>query len=217
MGKPSISKEIIVRVHALRRSGKSIKEIVSELKLGTGTVSKYCKNVALTSHAKNILDSKRYPAKQASLEEKRKAALHAEGIIQNLDSRDVFLIFTALYWGEGTKSELNIINGDSKLILFFVKGLLSLGINKNRIKISVRYYPGQSKVMLIDFWLQLLHLDKSNIVGFELVKGSTGKFHKLAHGMCRVRVEKSSYYHKLVSSGIDIISSGSSMDRTEAS
>jgi transcriptional regulator with XRE-family HTH domain len=217
MGKPRINDNIIEKLRTLRLAGKSIKEIVKELNLGTGTVSKYCKGLTLNKEAKIILEAKKYPAKRISLEEKVRAEFHAKKIIKDIDPRDIFLIFTALYWGEGTKSELNIINGDPNLVLFFVKGLLSLGIEKERIKISIRYYSTQNKNELTSFWLCLLALDKSNVVGFERVE-STSHTNKLMHGMCRVRVKKSSYYHKLVTSAIKILSSPrSSMDRTEAS
>lgn len=209
MGKPRISQNIISELTRLRKSGKSVKEIVNELHLGTGTVSKYCKDIILDKKALDILESKKYPAKRVSLQEKLKAEVQAYNIIGNLDDRDIFLIFTALYWGEGTKRELNIINGDPSMILFFVKALLSLGIDKKRIKISIRYYSGQNKKELVSFWLALLALDESNVVGFESVNGNR-EHNKLVYGMCRVRLEKSSYYHKLVTRAIQIISSGSS-------
>lgn len=216
MGKPKINDSVISKVRSLRSSGKSIKEIVKELNLGTGTVTKYCKSVVLSKKAGLILEAKKYPARRISLEEKAKAKIHAKKIIKDIKNRDMFLIFTALYWGEGTKSELNIINGDPNLIGFFVKGLLSLGIDKKRIKISIRYYSGQNKEELTAFWVKLLALHETNVVGFERVEGN-GSIHKLIYGMCRVRVEKSSYHHKLVMSAIEIYSSGSSTDRTEAS
>ncbi len=209
MGKLKISEIKIAELRALRRSGKSIKEIVKELKLGTGTVSKYCNGVILNKKAKSILEAKKYPAKRISLEEKVRAKAHAQKIIQKINERDIFLIFSALYWGEGTKKELNIINGDPKLIAFFVKGLLCLNIDKKRIKISIRYYSGQNRIEITSFWLRLLALTDANVVGFEKVEGNRLE-NKLLYGMCRVRVEKSSYYHKLVSSAIEILSSGSS-------
>lgn len=209
MGKPKINQNTLFKLIKLRKSGKSIKEIVNELHLGTGTVGKYCKGVTLDKKALAILEAKKYPAKRFSLEEKARAKVQACKIIGNITDRDIFLIFTALYWGEGTKSELNIINSDPSMILFFVKGLLSLGIDKKRIKISIRYYSGQDKNEIVSFWLKLLALSDSNVVGFESVKGN-GEFNKLAHGMCRVRLEKSSYYHKLITSAIQVISSGSS-------
>lgn len=210
MGKPKINDKIISKLKNLRQSGKSVKEIVKELKLGVGTVSKYTKDLSLSEEARAILEEKRFPSRRVSLEEKNKAKQHAHDLIKSINKRDIFLIFCSLYWGEGTKKELNIINGDPKLIAFFVKGLLSLGIDKKKIKISIRYYSNQNKKDLTSFWVKLLALEHSNVVGFERVEGS-GKVDKLVYGMCRVRLEKSSYYHKLVSSAIEIISSGSSI------
>lgn len=209
MGKPKIDEKVIDTIKNLRRAGKSVKEIVNQLKLGTGTVSKYCKDVYLDSKARDILEAKKYPAKRLSKQEKENSKTEASKIIKSLNSRDTFLVFTALYWGEGTKRELNLINGDPELVSFFVRGLLSLGIDKERIKISIRLYPFQDEETLSLFWTKKLALHRSNIVGFERVEGGK-KIHKLKYGMCRVRVEKGSYYHKLVMSSIQIISSGSS-------
>ncbi len=205
MGKPKIHEDIVDTIRSLRKSGASIKEIVKKLKLGTGTVSKYSKDIILSNDARIILESKKYPAKRVSNEEKEKAMFNASSIIQTLDTRDIFLILSALYWGEGTKKELNLINGDPELISFFVKGLLSLGVERNRIKISIRYYAGQNRKQLVAFWLNKLALESINVVGFERVE-SKMTLHKLQYGMCRVRVEKSSYYHKLVTSAIHILS-----------
>lgn len=210
MGKPMLSDTNISTIRSLRSSGLSVKEIVKELRLGTGTVSKYCKGVILTEKAKNILEEKRFPAKRKSQEEKARALFHAQRIIKKLKKRDIFLILVALYWGEGTKKELNLINGDPDMINFFIKGLLSLGIEKEKIKISIRVYSGQNKNSLTSFWLKKLALSQGNVVGFEMVDSGT-KQNKLQYGMCRVRVEKSSYSHKLVTSAIKIFSSGSSI------
>ncbi len=209
MGKPKINENVVGKIKDLRKSGKSVKEIVKQLKLGTGTVSKYCKDVHLDTRARDILESKKYPAKKTSEQEKESSKIEAFKIIKSLNKRDTFLVFTALYWGEGTKRELNLINGDPELVSFFVRGLLSLGVDKKRIKISIRLYPFQDEETVSLFWVKKLALHRSNIVGFERVDGGK-KIHKLTYGMCRVRVEKGSYYHKLVMSSIQLISSGSS-------
>ena len=106
MGKPKIHEDIVDAIRSLRKSGASIKEIVKELKLGTGTVSKYSKDVVLSSDAKIILESKKYPAKRVSNEEKKRALFNAGEIIQTLDTRDLFLVLVGLYWGEGTKKRI---------------------------------------------------------------------------------------------------------------
>lgn len=125
------------------------------------------------------------------------------------------MVALGLYWGEGTKRELNIINGDIQLIKTFLTGLYLLGVNKNDISINIRYYSNQDKNVILDKWLKALNLPKSTFVGFEKVE-SSGE-NKLSDGMCRLRVKKSGDMHKLIMAGIQIISSGSSMDRTKAS
>ena len=42
-----------------------------------------------------------------------------------------------LYWGEGTKRELNIINGDPGMMRVFISCLRSMGVNENDITIGL--------------------------------------------------------------------------------
>jgi hypothetical protein len=184
-------------------------------KSGTATVHKYVQKIEISKNGKERLLTRRFRSKVISEETWAKAHQDASKIIGDLNKRDYFLLATALYWGEGTKQELNLINGDPRMIKIFLESLLSMGVQKHEIKISIRYYSTQNKELLTKFWITYLKLSDSNIAGFEKV-ASSGE-NKLEYGMCRIRVVKSSCYHKLLLSAIKIISPGSSVDRTEAS
>lgn len=210
MPKASISKEKVSQVISLRKSGFSIKQIAKSLSIGVGTSSKYCEGVVVSSQGIKKLESRRFPSKVKSLEHKMLAEKVAEDLLGGkLSSRDLILISSALYWGEGTKRELNLINGDPKLTKVFLLGLIELGVPLPSIKISIRYYSNQDKNVLTKFWLSYLGLAESNLVGYEMVKSSYED--KLVHGMCRIRVAKSSVFHKTLLSIISKITSGSSI------
>lgn len=215
MGKPILSTILQNKIITLRQEGHGIKEIAKKLGIGIGTSNKYCKGVAVTSHGKERLKNRKFFSQTVSKELQGNALVYARKKIGKLRKRDLFLLTVALYWGEGTKRELNLINGDPLMIKVFLDGLLSMGINLCSVKINIRYYSHQDKEELAKFWLTHLGLSPANLIGYEKVDSSGSN--KLKYGMCRIRVSKASYFHKVLLQGINCITSGSSMDRTEAS
>ena len=208
MGKPEISKNKQLEIVSLRAKGFSVKEISKIMSVGNATSSKYCKGVLISKVGQARLAERRFPAKLKSFTEKSEADIFSKKVLGNLNTRDMFLVISALYWGEGTKRELNLINGDPELVKVFINGLLCIGVKKESIKINIRFYSNQKKDEVTKFWIKHLGLSHSNLVGYEEIE--SGGLDKLVHGMCRVRVVKSSYFHKVLTSAIGIISSGSS-------
>jgi predicted transcriptional regulator len=210
MPKAAISREKIKKVVSLRKSGLSVKQIAEKLSIGISTSSKYCRDVQVSKEGFKKLENRRFPSKLRSQEQK----VEASGIVKKLmskklSSRELILISSALYWGEGTKRELNLINSDPKLIRSFLVGLNELGVSTSSVKVNIRYYSNQDKADLTKFWLKYLGLQESNLVGYEKVNSSFEN--KLEYGMCRIRVTKSSLFHKILLNIIDEITSGSSI------
>lgn len=216
MPKAKISQSSVQEILELRNKGLSIKEISKISGRGIGTVCKYLKNIELTEEAKGKLERKRFPSKVFSEKQKQEATQFAYSFLGKLSDREKIIVAVALYWGEGTKKDFNIINGDPFLIKSFLEGILSLGVSKNVVRISVRYYDGQNKELIKKYWLDLLDLDDSAVSGYEKV--ASGTKNKLEYGMCRLRIKRPSYYHKVIIALIESLKSPrSSMDRTEAS
>lgn len=203
MGKPTTSLEKIKEIQNLRKQGLSIKEIARNTNSGVATVSKYILDVKISDDGQKRLLKRRYHSRTKSEETWNDTLLIANKLIGNLNDRDKLLIAISLYWGEGTKKELNLINGDPDMIKFFLNSILILGIKKSDIKINIRYYSNQNKKDITKFWLSFLNLNTDNLVGYEKV--TSNGINKLEYGMCRLRVSKSSYYHKLIVNSISLI------------
>lgn len=203
MSKPITSLEKIKKIKLLRERGMSIKEIAKSTKSSVATISKYTKGVKITKEGQDRLLKRRFPTKTISEETWNETLLIANKLIGKLSNRDKFLIAISLYWGEGTKKELNLINGDPNMIKFFLNAILRLGIKKDDIKINIRYYSNQDQESITKFWLSFLNLNKDNLTGYEKV--ASNGINKLEYGMCRLRVSKSSYYHKLIVNSINLI------------
>jgi len=114
---------------ALRKQGKSLKEIERQLGVSRGSVSRWVRNVSLTSaqiksleknqHTQAVIE-KRRESRLKNEEEKRNIVIDAaQNKIPRIQKQELFYIGVALYWGEGTKTKRGVLefaNSDPRLI-----------------------------------------------------------------------------------------------------
>jgi hypothetical protein len=199
-----LNQEEINKIISLRERGKTLTEIIKVLNRGKGTIYKYIKDVKIKKEYKEDFLDKKFASKMKSRKEWESAKVWSKLKINRLSERDILLISAMLYWDEGNKQyELNLINSDYFLIKLFIKGLMIMGVKKEKIKISIRIFNDIDKNKAIRFWLNKLSLNKKNLVSVNVINGS--KNGKLKFGMCRVRVEKGSLYFKQIMSMIDTV------------
>lgn len=203
MGKSKTSEIIISKIIELRSKGNSISEISVCTGKSRSVVSKYIQGVGVLPQYKEILKRKQGGSKIRSEDSWLKSKENAKKIIKELRLRDKIFLLIGIYWGEGTKRELNIINSDPILLLAFLDTIKEIGVTKNRIRASVRLYDNINQCKAISYWSNILKLKKSQFFKIELIKGN--KVGKLKFGMCRLRVEKSSKEFKLLMSLINVV------------
>ncbi len=203
MGKLKTSNKIIEEIVQLRSLGYSISEIVNSVGKSKSVVSKYIKNVLISPKYYEILKKKQGASKYRSDILWDNSKLSAKNIVKKLDSREKIILLAGIYWGEGTKRELNIINGDPILLKAFVIFIKEIGVSKDRIKASIRIYDTINYQEALSYWSDLLGIDKNRFFTVEVVKGSNKS--KFKFGMCRLRVEKSSKEFKLLMSIIEVL------------
>jgi transcriptional regulator with XRE-family HTH domain len=202
------SSEEISKIKSLRSKGLSISQISESTKKSKSIVSKYIKGVKISSKNKEILLARRNWSKDKSLIEWSDARLKSQELIRNISNKDNLLILACLYWGEGTKRELNIINSDPDMLRVIISCLKELGIENSKIKATLRVYCDINHKEAIQFWSTALNLPVSCFKNVNVLVGK--KSGKLPYGMCRIRVEKSSKYFKLIMSLIERIKTLSS-------
>jgi len=203
MGKPKTSKEIISKIIYLRSRGASISEISKYTNKSKSVVSKYIKEVRVLSKFKLILKKKQDGSKFRSEKLWNESRINAKKIIKKIKLRDKVFLLIGIYWGEGTKKELNIINSDPVLLRAFVDCIKEIGVSKDRIKASIRLYNNINEKEAIKYWSNILELRKNQFYNIELIKGN--KKGKLKFGMCRLRIKKSSKEFKLLMSLINTV------------
>ncbi|MEI6843485.1 MAG: hypothetical protein WCK48_03205 [bacterium] len=203
MGKPVLSKTEINKIISLRKTGHSLPEIKNLTRKGYGTIFRYTKNVPILSEYRKIWESKRGGSKAKSKKAWHDAQIRAVKIIKDFNFKERMIVLSCLYWGEGNKKELSIINSDPDLIRVVISCLNDLGIKTEELKVSLRLFEDINKQKAVEFWQKTLRLPKGSITKFDI--SNSKKKGKLKYGMCRVRVRKSGVHFKLVMSMIDLI------------
>lgn len=189
----------------LRSKGYTLQEIRKVVLAGKGTIFKYIKGVNIDEKHRKDFELKRFGTKNKSKVAWEESLVQAEKILKPLKKQYAPIILCALYWGEGNKKELNLINSDPALIKVFVECLYSIGVIKEDLKVTLRVYEDSKIGDAKKFWSDLLKIPLDQISNVNVLKGK--KKGKLKFGMCRVRVKKGGQYFKLIISMIDLLKS----------
>lgn len=187
----------------MRKQGFSLNELARETKISRSTLSLLVRKVKLSDGAKKILNTKKFKSKEDSFREWSDSKIWAKKEIGKLSKRDLLIVLGMIYWGEGTKSELNIINSDPEMIRVFMYCLRKLKISEDDIQVGLRLFSSCDKKTSILFWSGILKISEDRIKSFEYVMGS--KKHKHIFGMCRVRIRKGGLYFKKIMSIIEYV------------
>lgn len=184
-----IPKEKIAKIKELRKKGFSLSEIKKEVQVGHGSVFRYIQGIEILPKYRQVWHSKRGGSFKKMILAQKKAKEKAEKQIKRLSDKERIIFLSALYWGEGTKSELRLSNTDPNLIRIFVRGLLNFfGINRNKLRANIRIYSDLDKEKCLRFWSKVSGLSIEQFTNVTILEGK--KKGKLPYGMCQVRVIK---------------------------
>lgn len=205
MNGEKVSRAEIRKMLHLRETGHSLPEISMVIGRGKGTVHRYVKDTQVLSKYRETLRVKQGGSKERALRGWSEAKKKASALILPIQKRDRLLILTCLYWGEGNKKDLNIINSDPLLIKTFINCLREIGVTRSELKITIRLYEDIDKDKALRYWAGIVGIPKEKIFNVNILKGK--KVGKLEYGMCRIRVTKGAKHFKLILSMIDLIKS----------
>ena len=203
MPKLSLSSREVSKIIKLRKTGHTLYEIKNLTKRSNGTVWKYIRNINILPRYQDIWKAKRGGSKAKSNRDWQEAKLNAVKIIKDIGFKEKMLVLSCIYWGEGNKTELNLINSDPSMIKVVINCLKELGVKDDELKISLRLFENINKKEAISFWTDILNLPCNTIQKINIISGK--KIGKLKYGMCRLRVKKGGKYFKLLMSMIDLI------------
>ena len=200
-----LHKNDIAKIIYLRERGHSLPEIHRITKRSKSTVYRYIHNVKVLPDYVDVLKTKQGGSKARAEKNWLEARAKVSKEILPLDRKSKMIILACLYWGEGNKTEFNVINGDASMINVVVSCLLDLGVKKSDLKFSLRLYEDINRVDAISFWAKTLGVNKNEIKISDVLFGK--KTGKLKYGMCRLRIRKGAPYFKMVMSMVNLIKS----------
>jgi len=161
----------------LRKQGLSIRQITDRLGVAKSSVSVWVRDVELTDQQHAVLTSRYIGPKKAQTKnseegQKRRLRYREEGreifVSSTNGTRDVLIAGAMLYWAEGHKRNnqhtICFSNSDANMLRLFIRFLVVLGLDKNRITLSIQCYDDHHAVRLIEwYWLNKLDLPKSSL------------------------------------------------------
>ena len=184
-----IEREVIVKIIKLRKLGWSLKEIRKVTGVGAGTAIKYTSEIKILPKYQERLKEKRKSSVRRKKMEEEKAKKEAGKIIKNLSLKEKIILVSALYWAEGNKKDLNLINSDPELIRIFIKALREIfKVPQEDLKLSIRIYEDLNRENCLDYWGEVTGVPVEKFINVDVLKGK--KSGKLPFGMCRVRIKK---------------------------
>lgn len=156
----------------LRRQGWSIRTIANKLSVSRSSASAWCRDIELTERQKQTLTQRAIEGGHrgrilGSLTNHRKKLerieCHAQDgkkYVQALSRRELLLVGSAIYWGEGSKkSQLSFINSDADMILFMYRWFqVAFEVKKTDIlpRVFINALHKDRDTIIRKYWAQLL-------------------------------------------------------------
>jgi transcriptional regulator with XRE-family HTH domain len=195
----------------LRRLGKSLNEIASELGVSKGSVSAWCRDITLTTvQAKKLRDqaiksgnvgrlkgaAMNRHKKEVVVTQQKSEALKQLG---TLSERDLFMLGLGLYWGEGVKTSgtrVAIVNSDPYVILLSKRWFVEcLHVSSDRFRpvIFINEVHRSREERLLAYWSTVLALRRdqfSNTVFLKVKNKKVYENHDSYYGIVALRIAR---------------------------
>lgn len=179
--------EVIEKVRFLRSRGFSIPEISKEMNIAKSTVLRHVCDVTILPEFVLSWSAKRGGSNQRMLLKEKQYYEESKSVFSELSAKEKLLFISALYWAEGNKKDLILINSDPNMIKIYISGMRDLfNIPNERISINIRIHSDLNQAKCLDFWSNVTGIPVSDFRKTEIIEGK--KNGKLYYGMCRVRL-----------------------------
>ncbi len=185
----------------LRRLGLMQSEIRKIIPMAKSTLSNWCRDVELTAGQIAAIRQRGYsqpgvprdtqPMRRAEVNELRRLSYVAA---EPLFADPLFAAGVALYWAEGSKtqSDLTLANTDPALLRLFISWVRSYLAADAEFRLNLHLHDGNIEPEARQFWRRELGLPTARCTKTYLKPGGTGhRKNRLQHGVCRVRVCRS--------------------------
>lgn len=205
---------------ALRKTGKTYREILSTIPVAKSTLSEWLRSVGLAVAQQQRITQKRLDAAARGARARRVKRLQelekmvSDGVVavKSLSSRELWLIGTALYWAEGAKQNerspscrIAFGNMDVRMLIVFLHWLRLLGIKEEQIEYEL-YVHTNRKDETEEFkkwWVTHLSIPRNTLHRVYYKRGNPKtkrtNVSDLYHGLLRIKVKASTSLNRKVS------------------
>ncbi len=209
--RPRAKDELRAKACELRTQGMDYEEIAAALGVAKGSVSLWVRDMprpARLSYAecrkRSAEGARRYWAAERAARAAQRAAACAAAAAQigDLTDRELLIAGSIAYWCEGAKSkpyrlaeEVNFINSDPDLILFFLRFLEMAGIGRDRLRYRVHIHESADVEAATRYWTALVKAESEQFHRPNIKQGNPRTRRKNVgtdyRGCLQVRVSKS--------------------------
>lgn len=205
-----------LKARALRRRGKSIREIVGLTSIPISTVSLWCRDINLSkAQQRRLIAKERSPSYAGRMQAAERAKkirlglvekLKLDGIkeIGTLTDREFFFTGIGLYWGEGYRSQemVGFTSKDEKIIRFMMvwfKKFLKLNNGDFILRISINENHKERLNLITDYWIKITGIPRTQFTKPSFIKAVQNKIYEYPEkyfGTLRITVRKSRNMHR---------------------
>lgn len=166
--------EAKLKAENLRKLGWSMRDIAGELGVTKSSVSNWCRDIQLSPKQKQLLLKKMIDGghrgrilgsaanHNRKMERIESHVREGKNYVKSLSQREMLLVGTAIYWGEGSKkSQLAFINSDKDMVLFMYRWFrFAFGVKKTDfiLRIFVNDLHLNRKEIIEKYWSDLLKI-----------------------------------------------------------
>ena len=184
---------------ALRKQGKSYKEIHRELGMSVSTLSNWFQNVDFSEEIKRSVIARAQLKSTAHMQVLNRArgdllrAHYVQGEIEALQELEyninnpLFISGVTAYWGEGdklTRSQVRLANTDPQMIKLFINFLIIFCyIPKEKLSLALHIYEDLDDIECRTYWSKVAGLNHFHKT---MVLPSRHKTRRLPYGTCTV-------------------------------
>jgi hypothetical protein len=204
---------------ALRKLGKTYREILNEVPVAKSTLSTWLKSVELAVPQKQRFTRMKKEAalrgaatrKERRISEVNSLVLSGIQDIGILSSREIWLIGIALYWAEGSKQNtrspsaaIQFGNTDPSMLNVFQAWLEIIGIPKDQIIFQLYVHVDRIKEVniFVEWWKKELNLALEQKIQVYTKNGNPitrrSNVGNLYHGLIRIRVRTSTFLNRQI-------------------
>jgi hypothetical protein len=186
----------------LRRLGWTYGEIMDVIPVGKGTLAGWCRDIRLTDGQIEAIKA-RVPSQIGVPKDTNwKRRLEIDAIRQQAKSEvtrlmedPLWVAGVVLYWAEGskTRSDLSIVNADPAALRLFIGWVRCYLDRRADFCLSLHLHEGNNESAAKAYWRHATTLtDAPFTKTFIKPRGTGHRKNHLPHGVCRVRVRRSS-------------------------